>query len=128
MLIDTILSLASGTYTVTRRNAGTIVDGIYTPNPTTTSFSVIASIQPARGLPRVTGGRDMISDEQNQHVTEALVMFTTTEVRERTPTNDPDTIVYGGKTYTIARTEYWEYPDEDPFWTAVLTLQTQGAS
>jgi hypothetical protein len=128
---DVIADLSTGTYTVTRHltaNA-TIVDGIYTPDPTPTTFQIVAAVQPARGLPRVTGGRDMISDEQNQHVNEALVMWTVTEVRERTPLNDPDTMVYNGRTYTIARTEYWPPVfDEDGYYVAVLVLQTQGAS
>ena len=126
---EVIADLASGTYVVTRHltaNA-TIVDGIYTPDATPTTFSIVAAVQPARGLPRVTGGRDMLSDEQNQHVVEALVMWTETEVRTRTTLNDPDTMVYNGKTYTIARVERWEAFGE-VFFETVLTLQTGGAS
>ena len=127
-LIDSILDLASGTYVVTRHAVGSISDGVYVPSSSPTTFEVVASIQPARGLPRVTGGRDMISDEQNQHVVEALVMYTATQVSERTPSQDPDTVVYNGRTYTCARSEFWEVPDEEPYWTTVLTLQTLGAS
>lgn len=126
---DVIADLASGTYTVTRRltaNAA-IVDGVYAPDPAPATFQIVAAVQPARGLPRVTGGRDMLSDEQNQHVVEALVMWTTTEVRERTPLNDPDEIVVNGRTYTIARTEFWDAFD-DPYYVAVLVLKTGGAS
>lgn len=126
---DTIADLATGTYVVTRRltSDATVIDGVYTPDPTPTTFEIVAALQPARGLPRVTGGRDMISDEQNQHVVEALVLWTTTEVRERTPLNDPDEVVINGRTYTIERTEYWNAFGEE-YWEAVLTLKTGGAS
>lgn len=127
MLADAINNLANGTYVVTRRLTGTILDGIYTPSASTTTFSIVASIQPARGLPRVTGGRDMISDEQNQHVVEALALWSTYEVRERTPLNDPDEIRYNGRDYTVARSERWDEFGE-VYWTAVLVLKTGGAS
>ena len=123
--LDTIDSLADGTpnsgvYTVTRRRTAdaTIADGIYTPDPVGTTLTITASVQPARGLPRVTGGRDMLPDEQNQHVTEALVMWTDTEVFERTPDYEPDEIVYNGRTYTIARSERWPAFGE-VFWEAI---------
>lgn len=126
---DTIADLATGTYTVTRRLTAdaTIVDGIYTPDSTPTTFTIVAAVQPARGLPRITGGRDMLSNEQNQHVVEALVMWTVTEVKERTPLNDPDELVYEGRTYTVVRSERWDAFDEI-YWKAVLTLKTGGAS
>ncbi len=126
---DVIADLATGTYTVTRRltSGATVVDGIYVPNPSTVTFDIVAAVQPARGLPRITGGRDMLSDEQNQHVVEGLVMWTTTEVRERTPQNDPDEIRVNGRDYTIVRTEYWSAFDEE-YWQAVLVVKTQGAS
>lgn len=127
MLLDSITNLATGTYTVTRRLAGTIVDGNYIPNPTTTSFSIVASVQPARGLPRITGGRDMLSDEQNQHTVEALALWTRTEMHERTPTQDPDEISVNGRTYTCARSERWDHGGQVHYM-CVITLQTEGAS
>jgi len=127
MLLDAILTVANGTFTVTRRAVGTIVDGEYVINPTTTTLQITASIQPARGLPRVTGGRDMLQTEYNQHTVEALVMYTTSEVFERTPTNDPDEIRYNGRDYVISRSERWDAFGE-VFWVAVLDLKTGGAS
>ena len=126
---DVIADLSTGVYTVTRRLTAdaTIVDGIYTPDSTPITFTLIGAVQPARGLPRVTGGRDMLSNEQNQHVVEALVMWTITEVRERTPLNDPDEMVFEGRTYTCVRSERWDAFDEIYFM-CVLVLKTEGAS
>ena len=126
-LLDSITFLATGTYTVTRRGVGTVVDSIYVPNPTTSTFDIVASVQPARGLPRVTGGRDMLSDEQNQHVVEVLALWTLTELFERTPTNDPDEIAIGSKTYTVIRTERWDLSGRVHFM-CVISLKTGGAS
>lgn len=46
-LSSVVDSLASGTYAVTRRAAGSVTNGIYTPGGTTT-LSVKASVQPVQ--------------------------------------------------------------------------------
>lgn len=133
MLLDAIMELATdgggtnGEYTVRRRDPGTTEDGLYTSDAAPTTVTVIGSVQPARGLPRITGGRDMYVTEQNQHTVEALVGFFTTIVYERTPEHAPDEISIRGRWYTVTRSERWEL-DEEVFWVAVLDLQTGGAS
>ena len=133
MLLDAIMELATdgggtnGEYTVRRRATGTVTDGFYTKTPTTTTVLVIGTVQPARGLPRITGGRDMLVTEQNQHTIEALVGYFTSELYERTPTQDPDEILIRGRWFTVMRSERWELDDE-VLWTCVLDLQTGGAA
>lgn len=133
MLIDAIEDLATdgggpnGEYTVRRRGVGTVTDGFYTPNPTTSTVLVIGTVQPARGLPRVTGGRDMLVTEQNQHTVEALVGYFTSELFERTPTTDPDEVFVRGRWFTVMRSERWEL-EEEVVYAVVLDLQTGGAS
>lgn len=95
-----IARFASGTYTVTRKAAGTVSVGDYTPGATTT-FSIVASVQPI-------SGRELSVLPQGQRGEEVRVVYTLTELKTRTPATEPDTISIGGETWEVFRTESWE--------------------
>lgn len=127
MLLDSIFSLSNASITVTRRDEGTWSKGVYTQNPNTTTFAVTVAMEPATGMQRVVPGRDMLSDEQGEHVTDVRVLYTATELKARTPTNDADIVTYDNSTWTIFRVEQWAL-NEQIYWRAVMTRNTGGAS
>lgn len=99
-LADSITSLASGTYTVTRTAQGTRSNGRYTPGSTST-FSIVASVQPMRG-------RDLRVLAEGQHAEDTRVIYTSTELRVMSPTNDPDRVSIDGESYELFRCERWD--------------------
>lgn len=126
-LLDSIFGFQTGVYTMIRRSAGTLVNGIYTPSATTTTSQIRAVIQPAVEIARVTAGRDMREREQNQQVDDVQIVHTDTEIKGRTPTNDPEVIMIDGQEWTVIRVEKWPFSGYF-FWKAVITRETNGAS
>lgn len=127
MLLDSIASLANETITVTRRGIGTWSKGVYTQNASTTTFTVVVAMEPATGMQRVVPGRDMLSDEQGEYVTDVRVMYSATELKARTPSNDADVVAFDGSNWTIFRVEEWALNDQ-VYWRAVMTRNTGGSS
>ncbi len=126
-ILDTIAAMATGTYTVTRRAKGDMVSGKYVPNPTTSTFSVVAVVQPATDLQRVVGGADMRSYVENQRMDDVMMMHVVTKLWARTTTHDPDVVTIDDDSWTVFRVEPWNFYG-DLFYMVVLTRQTQGAS
>ncbi len=126
-LLDSIYGFQTGTYTVTRRAEGTWTDGIYIPNPTTTTLAIRGVVQPAREIQRVVGGRDMREREQNQYVDDVQVIHTDTEIWTRKPGYDPDMITVDGGQWHVIRVEKWTIGGVT-FWMGVITRETNGAS
>jgi hypothetical protein len=106
-----IASLATGTYTVQRREAGSYTLGRYTPGALST-FSIVASVQPV-------SGRELKDLPEGQHGDELRLVLTTTELRTRfpgqpdaseygVPGNDPDHIILDGEPWRIVHVERWQ--------------------
>lgn len=127
-LLDVIDSLSSDEdVPVTRRTGGSYTDGIWTPGTPSTFTIPAASIQPATGMQRVVGGKDMRSDEYGQQTPDIRVLYSYVELKTRQPGTDPDTILFEGGTWTVVRTEKWVLNDEIIF-RSLMTLETRGAS
>ena len=91
---------------VTRTATGTFVNGVYVKgSPTTFLIDVVA--EPAYNLNRVIGGADMEAKVDLQHVTEIYQIWTRTALLTRSETTDPDTMLFRGNTWTVARVEIW---------------------
>jgi hypothetical protein len=104
-LRDSITSLASGTYTVTRTDTGTRVGnfGRYTAGDAST-FEIVASIQPATG-------RQLRDLPEGQRGDETIAIYTKTEIRTRSPGepgNEPDVIAYRDEPWTVTQVKRWE--------------------
>lgn len=130
-LNDSITELANATLTVTRKADGTFTNGIYGPGATTT-FDIDVVMQPAFNLNRIIGGADLKSDIDLQRVETIYQIHTTTEIKCRTPTTEPDVVTYAGTVfipgdYTVARVETWDL-DGETHYHAVITKKTLGAS
>lgn len=125
-LLGAILNLATDTVTVTRRTGGSFTAGKWTPG-TPSTFTAVGSMQPARDLNRVIAGSDLLSSEFGDSVSDVRVFYTATELRVRGPNNDPDSVAFEGRDYTVARVELWDNVDETYF-RVVLTRQNAGAS
>lgn len=108
-LLDAIASLATGTYTVTRRATGTWSAGRYTKNASSSTFNIVASVQPAFNMNRIIGGRDLQHTDQGQSVTNVRLLYTTTELFTRNATNDPDEVSIDGSDWTVTRVEKWDH-------------------
>lgn len=130
-LNESIDSLATGDYVVTRRATGTTVKGIYTPGATTT-LTIRAVMEPATGLQRVTGGFEMISGHDGQHVNDIRVLYTRTQLLTRTRTNEPDLVTINSRQYTVFRCEPWDLAKDgannEVHYRVLCTLDTDGAT
>jgi hypothetical protein len=98
--IGAIASLSTGTYTVTRRAVGAYSDGRWTPGGTS-SFSIIASIQPV-------SGRLLLALPENERTEEQRVVYTITELRTRIGAADPDVVTIDGDAWEVSRVDRWQ--------------------
>lgn len=89
-----IARFATGTYTVTRTAAGTLSAGHYTAGATST-FSIVASVQPA-------SGRSLRVLAEGRRGDEVRELYTTTELRLGAAGSiDPDTVSIDGETWEV---------------------------
>ena len=127
-LLDSITAFLTDTVTVTRTPAGVYSGGLWVPNTAgQTTFKISVCIQPATGMQRVVGGKDMLFEVDVEITRDVRQIFTQTELKARSPAWDPDLITYDGSTWTVFRVEPWTY-DGQTFWRCVMTRQTLGAS
>lgn len=68
-------------------------------------FVVDAVVQPARGVQRVTGGKDMREDQTNQSTTDVNVVWTTVALLPRQEGIEPDEVRYQDRDWTVFRVE-----------------------
>jgi hypothetical protein len=94
-LSDAVLEFATP-YTVTRRTAGSFVNGRHQPGGTTT-FEVKAAVMPLTG-------RDLMRLPEGMRTSEALAVYTTTRLQM---SGQPDTIAIGDATYEVQEMEDW---------------------
>ena len=99
---DLIESLSTGTYTITRRVAGSYVNGIYVPGATST-FTIIAAIVPATG-------RDLLRLPEGRRSVETRILFTTSTmlVGAQAGTNDADLVTVDGDVWEVQQSEAWK--------------------
>lgn len=125
-LLDVIAAFSTGPITVSRVVGGAMVQGVWVPGAPTT-FVVDASVQPATGMSRVVGGRDMESSADGQQTVDVRQLYCKVELKPRTPTTDPDIITFEGRAWTIFRVEEWTHRGTT-FYRCVMTAETLGAS
>ena len=124
-LVDTIDSLGTGTYTVTRRGRGTITDGVYTRGTITSTFSIVAVVQPATGMQRVVPGKDMLAHDDGQTVDDVLALHTETLLFPPTPTGEADYVTLDSAQWIVFRVEKWDLAGQ-VFYRAVIARDTAG--
>lgn len=98
--VGVITSFSTGTYTVTRTLAGSYTAGRYAAGAVST-FDVVACVQPV-------SGRDLQSLPEAQRGDEVKVVYCATELRTRTPAQEPDTVAIEGESYEVFRVERWD--------------------
>ena len=126
-LLDTINSLATGTYTVTRRPKGTWSNGVYVLNASPTTFTIKAVVQPAFNLNRVVGGADMRHPDEGQFIWDTQVIYTATPIFTRTDLYDPDIISIDGDDWQAFRVETWNLVGQVHY-RVILSRKTDGAA
>lgn len=99
-LADTVASLASGTYTVTRYSASAYGTDGRLDAPTTSTFSILASVQPLTG-------RDLQRLPEGLRTAELLAVFTETELKTQGATQDPDSVSIDGFSYEVQTVDRW---------------------
>ena len=128
---DAILDMANAELTIRRRARGAFGEsGRWVPGPATT-FTIQAYVQPATGMQRVIGGRDMRADEQGQHVDDVRAVYTAVELRTRDANTEPDMVIgYKGADWIAVRQEEWESPfdEDDVYFRVLITRETRGAA
>lgn len=86
--------------TLYRQNAGSYVNGIWTPT-TETALQITASIQP-------TTGEEMLSLPELRRNKKTYSLFTSTKINLLLPLKNPDQIVIFGERYEIVKVEIWQ--------------------
>lgn len=98
-VIDSFKTAAK--YTVTRANgAGAYVNGLWVPGGTTT-FDIVASIQPI-------SGREKQQLPEGFHTKEIRVVYTTTALQTQNGDALPDTVSIDGESWSVIRFERWQ--------------------
>lgn len=95
--IDTFKTAA--TYTVTRRAAQTVTDGIVTLGATS-SVSITAVVQPLRG-------KDLEVLPEARHARDVRMIHTRTALRVDSSAGAADVVTIGGEAYTVIHVEEW---------------------
>ncbi len=112
---------------ITRRTGGSMVDGIWSPGSPSTFTLPTAIIQPATGMQRVVGGRDMRQDEQGQYTVDVRVIYTSIELKARESGIDPDQLAFDGSTWIVVRVETWVLNNAITY-RSLITRETLGAA
>ena len=99
-LASVVLSLSSGSYTVTRRGPSAYdSDGIRT-SPTTSTLTVMGSLQPM-------SGRDLQRLPEGMRTREGKAFFTPTALLTAASGQEPDTISADGDTWEVSVVDRW---------------------
>lgn len=106
---------ATGNYQVTRRAAGTMLFGRYLPGSAIT-IDISASVQPVTG-------RQLRTLPEGQSASETRVIYTTTELKTRTPTTEPDRIRINGEAWDVINVEVWDGNSGSPHYVAMAARQ-----
>lgn len=125
MLNESIDSLATGDYLVTRTLLGAFTDGVYASGSTST-LTINAVVESATGLQRVTGGFEMRADEQGIRANDIRVIYTRTQLHTRDSVYENDHITIDGALFTVFRCEPWDLTGEIHY-RALASRVTHGA-
>lgn len=93
-------SFATGTYTLVRSSVGTYTRGRYGAGASVSS-TITACVQPITG-------RDLQALPEGQRADETRVIYTTTELRTRHPSSDPDRVIIDSEAWEVFRVQRWE--------------------
>lgn len=99
-LAGVVQSLASGTYTVTRRGATTYDAAGLVVAPTTSTLSAKGSMQPA-------SGRDLQRLPEGSRARESRVFYTDTLLYTGTPDHEADRVAADGFVWEVGNCEAW---------------------
>lgn len=116
---DLIGSFMTGTYTVTRRGASTVVDGRAVPAVPST-LSIVASVQPATG-------RDLERLPEGQRSRETRVVFTPTQLLIATQgAGLSDIVAIDGSKWEVQQVARWDAPPgtDAPYWRCIVQAAT----
>lgn len=127
-VVESILDAQTDILTIKRQAEGTHdVDGIWRPGAATL-LTVIANVQPATGMARVVGGRDMRQNEEGQYTVDVRAVFTETLLHTRDLGFEPDQIInFEGGTWIVVRTEKWTGFDDEVFYRCMITREMRGS-
>lgn len=112
---ETIAEFATGTYAVSRKIAGTFVDGIAVPAVATT-VQIVASVQSPVG-------RDLDLVPEDRRSNESRVVFTADPLYTggEAAAFEADHVSIDGVDFEVHRCEVWRQPNgDDPFYRAIV--------
>jgi hypothetical protein len=95
-----LLEFGTGTYTVTRTLPRALVRGV-AQAPSTSTFSVAASVQPATG-------RDVAVLPEGLNLTDVIQIFTAVELKVAGDGCEDDAITYRGARYEVKHVERYD--------------------
>lgn len=91
--------IGAASYTVKRKEGGEYVNGVWVSGKET-SFVIVASIQPF-------SGKDLLIMPEGMRSKKPVKVFTKHILRTADIEDNPDSIMYGGKPYQLAVTQYY---------------------
>lgn len=120
-LISAFSTGSNGLYTVTRRQAGTVLRGIVQAT-TDATFTITASIQPA-------SGKDLLRLPEGRRSDETRTLFTATQlyVGDQGDDYECDLVSVDGQLYEVSHVEDWlQWAGLAPFYRCLITSPTPG--
>jgi hypothetical protein len=97
----TIARLGTGTYTVTRQSPSDYGDDGRLQDPTTSTFDVVASVQPVNG-------RELQRLPEGLRTSEVRKLYTATQLKTQGAAQDPDLIQIDGDSWEVQTVERWD--------------------
>jgi hypothetical protein len=100
-LAGVISSLASGTYTVTRKAASSYLVGRQLSAATVATLTITAVVHPLTG-------KELARLPEGMRTKELKVVITATELKTQGSSQEPDSIVIGSDTFEVQTVEAWQ--------------------
>ncbi len=105
-------------YTVIRKAPGVYnSDGVYAESTGDPELPFVASIQPL-------SGRQLAALPEGQSAADTRIVYTTFELRTRTPLSAPDIVIYKGENWRVIQVSEWEGLSGGPHYVALIARQT----
>jgi len=108
-LLDVINRFATGTYTVTRRGAGTYDTAGVFVEASSSTFTITAVLQPL-------SGRTLDAQPSGQRGVDTRLLHTATLLRTRDGDGAPDVVTIGSESWVVLECQPWVHPTGGSFY------------
>ncbi len=110
---DALADLATGTYSVKRQAAPTIVNGLAVVDPAPQTISIQGCLQPASKV-------DLQRLPEGRRTTDMRAFYSPSQLYVQSDANAADLVTVGDDVFEVSECEAWGSGMESSYWRAVL--------